>query len=288
MKTFAPDAPNIWAGIEQGVKANAAAQTVTVTKTIGSKLVITIAKIAAIVMIPAGVIVYMVSNEKTNIEVNPKDANSNTTPNKNIEDLKIVEAPKIETVNTLNKSLKIRESKTEFSNNNTYSNDLEKTANETVNINKQNTSEQINNSNIVRNEKVVTVSNETNKDISNEEIAENNEVSLIEENEIKVDFSNVGKESGIRVFPNVFTPNNDGIDDKYVIDLEGEKFYNLKIYNYVNELVFESEDKSYNWDGNNYKTGQACNIGTYYGIFQFKFSNDDKNSTRMTKIKLIR
>lgn len=285
MDTFAPDAPNIWSGIEQGVQANAVSQTATVTKTIGSKLVITVAKIASILVISASIIVYKVSNENTNIETNLKVENSNLTPNNKIEELK---TPKTTSFNSENKSLKIKESKTEFSNNHFNLNIIEKTANEIVSINKQNTSEQIINSNKLKNEKVFFVSNEISKGISNEEILENKEVEIIEENEAKVDFSNSVNEAGIRILPNVFTPNNDGIDDKYVIDLEGEKFYNLKIYNYNNELVFESNDKNNNWDGANYKNGQTCNSGTYYGIFQFKMFNDDKISTRMTKIKLIR
>lgn len=286
METFAPDAPNIWAGIEQGVQANAAAQTATITKTIGSKLVITIAKIAAFVVIPASVVVYFISNEKNNIVESPKVENSILSSNSNTENLKTVETPKIASVNTENKALKINENKTTISNNNnSTSNTSEKTVNEFVSINKINTLEQINKA---KNENVMIVSKESNKDISKEDIAENKEVEIIEENESKEDFSNSGNEAGIRIFPNVFTPNNDGIDDKYVIDLEGEKFYNLKIYNYNNELVFESNDKNNNWDGINYKTGQACNSGTYYGIFQFKFYNEEKNSTRMTKIKLIR
>ena len=285
METFAPDAPNIWAGIEQGIQANAAAQTTTITKTIGSKLVITIAKIAAFVVIPVSVVVYFISNEKNNIIESPKVENSILSSNSNTEDIKTVETPKIASVNAENKAIKINENKRAISNNNSTSNTSEKTVNEFVSINKTNTLEQIKKA---KNENVMIVSNESNKDISNEDIAENKEVEMIEENESKEDFSNSGNEAGIRIFPNVFTPNNDGIDDKYVIDLEGEKFYNLKIYNYNNELVFESNDKNNNWDGTNYKTGQACNSGTYYGIFQFRFYNEEKNSTRMTKIKVIR
>ena len=285
METFAPDAPNIWAGIEQGIQANAAAQTTIITKTIGSKLVISIAKIAAFVVIPASVVVYFISNEKNNIIESPKVENSILSSNSNTEDIKTVETPKIASVNAENKAIKINENKRAISNNNSTSNTSEKTVNEFVSINKTNTLEQIKKA---KNENVMIVSNESNKDISNEDIAENKEVEMIEENESKEDFSNSGNEAGIRIFPNVFTPNNDGIDDKYVIDLEGEKFYNLKIYNYNNELVFESNDKNNNWDGTNYKTGQACNSGTYYGIFQFRFYNEEKNSTRMTKIKVIR
>jgi len=277
METFAPDAPNIWAGIEQGVQANAAAQTATITKTIGSKIVITIAKIAAILVIPASVVVYFVSNEKNNIEEILKVESNILSTNQNTEEIKTVESPKIASVITTNKLFKISEPISEISySNNSNSNSLDKTAKEIVSSNKPTISEQI------------IVSNESNKTILKDEIAESKEVEMIEENETKADFSNVGSESGIRVFPNVFTPNNDGIDDKYVIDLEGEKLYNLKIYNYNNELVFESNDKNNNWDGLNYKNGQACNSGTYFGIFEFKLTNEDKISTRMTKIKLIR
>jgi len=271
METFAPDAPNIWAGIEQGVQANAAAQTATITKTIGSKIVITIAKIAAILVIPASVVVYFVSNEKNNIEEILKVESNILSTNQNTEEIKTVESPKIASVITTNKLFKISEPISEISySNNSNSNSLDKTAKEIVSSNKPTISEQI------------IVSNELNKTILKDEIAESKEVEMIEENETKADFSNVGSESGIRVFPNVFTPNNDGIDDKYVIDLEGEKLYNLKIYNYNNELVFESNDKNNNWDGLNYKNGQACNSGTYFGIFEFKLTNEDKISTRMT------
>jgi gliding motility-associated-like protein len=288
MESFAPDAPNIWAGIEQGVQANAAAQTATITKTIGSKLVITIAKIAAILIIPVSVIVYFVKNEKNNIEEMLKVESNILSTNQNTEEIKIVESPKIASVITTNKSFKISEPISEILNNNSNSNSLDITATEIITSNKPNSSEQINNSNNAKNEKVFIVLNVINKDISKEEIAEKKEVEMIEENENKEDFSNTENEAGIRVFPNVFTPNNDGIDDKYVIALEGEKFYNLKIYNYNNELVFESNEKNNNWDGLNFKNGQACNSGTYFGIFEFKLTNEDKISTRMTKIKLIR
>jgi gliding motility-associated-like protein len=86
----------------------------------------------------------------------------------------------------------------------------------------------------------------------------------------------------------VLTPNNDGLNDRYVIEIEGEKLFNLKIYNFNNELVFESNDKNFTWDGVSQKTGQACNSGIYYGVLNFKFINNDKLQTQMTKIKLIR
>ena len=126
MESFAPDAPNIWAGIAQGVQANAAAQTATVTKTVVKKLVISIAKIAAILVIPASVVVYFVSNEKNNVVENKKVENINITPNKDIEDLKTVETPKTASINIENKAIKINENKRAFSNNNSNSNTSER------------------------------------------------------------------------------------------------------------------------------------------------------------------
>ena len=84
METFAPEAPNIWAEIEQGIQANA--QNAVVTKSIAGKLTITIAKIAAILVIPASVVVYFVSNEKSNVVENKKVENTVTTAPSNITD----------------------------------------------------------------------------------------------------------------------------------------------------------------------------------------------------------
>jgi len=280
METFAPDAPNIWAGIEQGVQANAAAQTATITKTIGSKLVITIAKIAAILVIPASVIVYFVSNEKNNVVENKKVENTTTSsPSKIIETEKLTVATATE--NSNKKLLDNIDLKNEVLIAKNSLHQYQETENHISITNKSTNLEQA----IVLNKIYIDKEKVSEK---REEILLKEEVEEIEGKETQGEVYAAENAVGIKFLPNCFTPDNDGINDKYVIDSEGEKFYNLKIYNYNNELVFESNDKNNNWDGVNYKTGQACNSGTYYGIFQFKFSNEDKNSTRMLKIKLIR
>ncbi len=67
--------------------------------------------------------------------------------------------------------------------------------------------------------------------------------------------------------PNVFTPNNDGQNDyfhafpyKYVKDID------LKIYNRWGQLMFETTDPSFKWDGKNKDTKQICHDGTYYVV----------------------
>lgn len=280
METFAPEAPNIWAEIEQGIQANA--QNAVVTKSIAGKLTITIAKIAAILVIPASVVVYFVSNEKSIVIENKKVENTiNTAPSKITE----IEKP------TVSKTIETPSSNKKSSTNI----DLNKEVLKTKNISKQihETENTISTTHKSTNLEQIIVSNKTDKvkeiaNVNSEEILLKEEVEEIEIQETQGEVFSAENTVGIKSLPNVFTPDNDGINDKYVIDIEGEKFYNLKIYNYNNELIFESNDKNTNWDGINFKTGQACNTDIYYGILTYKLYNDDKNKTRMTKIKLIR
>ena len=65
--------------------------------------------------------------------------------------------------------------------------------------------------------------------------------------------------------PNVFTPNNDGINDLftpfpycYVKEVE------MKIFNRWGKLVFETNDPDVNWDGMNQFTNTAAPDGVYY------------------------
>lgn len=67
--------------------------------------------------------------------------------------------------------------------------------------------------------------------------------------------------------PNAFTPNNDGLNDRF--EILGENFVLLyfRIYNRWGELIFESNDKSLGWDGT-YK-GEDAQGGVYTWVIQF-------------------
>ncbi len=72
--------------------------------------------------------------------------------------------------------------------------------------------------------------------------------------------------------PNVFTPNNDNINDfyipltpTYIID----RFIlrvDFKVYSRWGNLVFETNDIHLNWNGNHYKTDRLVTPGVYYYI----------------------
>jgi gliding motility-associated-like protein len=66
--------------------------------------------------------------------------------------------------------------------------------------------------------------------------------------------------------PNVFTPNNDGINDNFGMHIEGYvKFDDLSIFNRYGQLVFATKSQSATWDGK--FSGRDLPVGTYYWIF---------------------
>lgn len=72
--------------------------------------------------------------------------------------------------------------------------------------------------------------------------------------------------------PNVFTPNNDGYNDEYVITIENEVLYDLKITDAKGHVVFESKDKNKHWNGTNQKTGEHCEPGVYVMAFRYQLN----------------
>ena len=63
--------------------------------------------------------------------------------------------------------------------------------------------------------------------------------------------------------PNAFTPNNDGVNDVFEFYSAFAKNLAVKIYNRWGELVFESIDIEFFWDGTIHNSGEICPIGNY-------------------------
>jgi gliding motility-associated-like protein len=75
------------------------------------------------------------------------------------------------------------------------------------------------------------------------------------------------------IFPNAFSPNNDGINDYFVIPcLEGEAVFN--VYNRWGIEVYRNDTYMNNWDGL-YK-GNPLPEGTYYYILQYTKSSGEE------------
>ena len=64
---------------------------------------------------------------------------------------------------------------------------------------------------------------------------------------------------------NIFTPNNDGINDFFIpINLDQYPNPSIMIYNRWGQLVYENENYQNNWDGFHYLSGEQLNEGLYY------------------------
>ncbi|MCS6903934.1 MAG: gliding motility-associated C-terminal domain-containing protein [Bacteroidia bacterium] len=78
--------------------------------------------------------------------------------------------------------------------------------------------------------------------------------------------------------PNIFTPNNDGINDFFEINTSNPRVLecveNIQIYDRWGNLVFQANTPPFRWDGN--FQGQAVKNGTYFYIILFQH-NGQKN-----------
>jgi gliding motility-associated-like protein len=94
--------------------------------------------------------------------------------------------------------------------------------------------------------------------------------------------------SYFKAIPNVFTPNNDGKND--VFALTGlsdpcEDFLNVLIYNRWGQLVYESNEIDFKWDGKN-KNGGAAAEGTYFVIINGVYANKEiQNKYTLTVLR---
>lgn len=88
------------------------------------------------------------------------------------------------------------------------------------------------------------------------------------------------------IIPNVFSPNGDGINDRYDIGIRNEELYHLVITDRNGSIVFESLDKENTWDGRNQLTGTECPATAYRMVFVYKirgFGEQKVNGTLTIK-----
>lgn len=77
-------------------------------------------------------------------------------------------------------------------------------------------------------------------------------------------------------FPNVFTPNGDGYNDRFVIEnLETYLFSNIMIYNRWGKKIYEKDNYQNDWDGEGAADGVYYYVLTYKG----KLSEGEVNGT---------
>ncbi len=76
------------------------------------------------------------------------------------------------------------------------------------------------------------------------------------------------------IFPNVFSPNGDGVNDEFYFLNVGVTDIYWRVYNRWGTLVFETKQIKQSWDGRT-KAGKECSEGTYFYIVDYKMANID-------------
>lgn len=67
------------------------------------------------------------------------------------------------------------------------------------------------------------------------------------------------------VFPNIFTPNGDGSNDLFTfVHHENIQELNIVILNRWGNVVFESNETNFNWNGKVMNSGEECTEGVYF------------------------
>lgn len=68
--------------------------------------------------------------------------------------------------------------------------------------------------------------------------------------------------------PNVFTPNDDGINDDFVVDAHNPSTYSIEIFDRWGKMVYTSNDATQYWNGRILKTDNLAPDGVYYYIIK--------------------
>lgn len=95
------------------------------------------------------------------------------------------------------------------------------------------------------------------------------------------------KSKGKVEFYNIITPNGDGKNDSYVVNIENYDFFLIRIFDTKNNLVFESQNPDLQWNGNYQASGQICPNGEYIATLNYKLTGEDAKQKNI-KITLIR
>jgi gliding motility-associated-like protein len=87
--------------------------------------------------------------------------------------------------------------------------------------------------------------------------------------------------------PNIFTPNNDGVNDLFLTKFEGFYEVHFDIYNRWGQKLFTSSDNTTFWNGNDYQN-QMCPDGTYYYVFTGKYLSSGNERKEKGFLTLLR
>jgi gliding motility-associated-like protein len=104
---------------------------------------------------------------------------------------------------------------------------------------------------------------------------------------VSADTVTISKGQCLIKIPNVFTPNNDKVNDVFKISrVEAVTDFRLDVYNRWGQLIFSSMDKWRGWDGK--VRGADAPAGGYVYILRYRYINETLMNTAKGNLLLIR
>jgi gliding motility-associated-like protein len=301
-ESFAPDAPDVWQGIEQGVQAAQAGQAAATAAAVkGTSLVV---KIIATVVISASVVTGYIFLTKDSEPQTPNATAVVTSGIQPEETPAVVSQP--EPVTTPQQEIR-EANKAEKAGSHLMKDD--KKTSTVVQLLRLDDAEHpltdeqpkapvavvkvpesagvtINSSQVVAKDNGINIPPSTSKE--NPVQTTPREAGITDDSKRPTEFLPRKQEDLVEpTIPNTFSPNGDGLNDKFVVLIEDEEFYSLTIMDRNGKQVFESTDKNIQWDGKDYKTGAACPAGNYYRVFRYKLKGAQVESKTTGIIVLI-
>jgi gliding motility-associated-like protein len=93
-------------------------------------------------------------------------------------------------------------------------------------------------------------------------------VTVISDNQEVTDFIEieVAAYGSIDHLPNVFSPDGDGINDELFISASHIKDFQITVFDSKNNVVYQSNDVNFRWNGIDIKSGLPAPAGSYYYI----------------------
>jgi gliding motility-associated-like protein len=88
--------------------------------------------------------------------------------------------------------------------------------------------------------------------------------------------------------PNAFTPDGDGINDLFAVSIDAENYTDFKfmIFNRWGELIFESENPDFLWNGTHKEVN--CPIGVYPWVASYTQLGSTKNELKRGHVTIVR
>lgn len=88
------------------------------------------------------------------------------------------------------------------------------------------------------------------------------------------------------IVPNIFTPNNDGLNDSFYVEMPAPKDFLMRVISPMKQIVYESNNWKEKWSGD--FRDRKCEKGIYTVILKYKYSGDNEWKSKTSTVWLNR